>query len=343
MRAIRYLQPEKVRLDAVNKPEPSPEQVLLRVSHAGICGSDMTIYSGKHPRAKPPLILGHEFSGFILGHEFSGFIASHHPHYGEGTLVTVYPHRPCGCCAACLRGLRHTCSRLKIIGIDEDGGMADWAVVPQDAVYALPSGVSGALAAFAEPVSVGVHALRHGKFRLGDSAVIFGAGGIGLSIAITLRAFGAEKLLLCEPNEKRRKIAEELGFALSGKDAPVQSILDFTGGDGADFVLDCAGHQSVADILPDAVRIGGSIIMVAGYKTPPAFNFQKGMMREFDIRFVRNSGRDDFVIACGLIQRGLGYERLLNCVLSPEEARQGFDGPADALKVLFDFSKEADA
>ena len=331
MRAIRYLAPGKVRLEDVPKPEVHNGQVLLRISHAGICGSDMTIYSGKHPRAKAPL---------ILGHEFSGIISSPHPDYPEGTLVTIYPHQACGHCATCLRGLSHTCSHLRIIGIDQDGGMADWAVVPEEAIYPLPKTVSGALAAFVEPVSIGVHAVRHGKYQSGDNAVIFGAGGIGLSVAITLRRFGADNIMICEPNEARRKIAAELGFALGSVENPLESVLDFSKGEGADFVFDCAGHQSVADVLPDSVRIGGSIIMVAGYKIPPTFQFQKGMMREFDIRFVRNSERKDFSIACDLIQQKLGYEKLLNCVLRPEEVQKGFDVPADALKVLFDFSRE---
>jgi 2-desacetyl-2-hydroxyethyl bacteriochlorophyllide A dehydrogenase len=330
MRAIRYIGPGKVSLDEVQKPEPTPELVLLRVLSAGICGSDITIYGGKHPRAQAPL---------ILGHEFSGHIASAHPNYSEGTLVSVYPHRACGCCDTCFRGLHHTCSQLRIIGIDVDGGMADWAVVPQDAVYALPEGISDPLAAFVEPVSVGVHAVRHGGYIPGDSAIVFGAGGIGLPLAITLRRFGADKLLLCEPNATRRGIAADLGFTLADSTDPLGSILDFSNGKGADFVLDCAGHQSVADMLPDSVRIGGTVIMVAGYKTPPVFNFQKGMMRELDILFIRNSGREDFTIACDLVQQELGYERLLNCVLSPEDVQQGFDIPTGALKVLFDFSE----
>lgn len=332
MRAIQYIAPGQVGLKNVLNPEPAAGQVLLQISHAGICGSDMTIYSGKHPRAKEPL---------ILGHEFSGVIASPHLIYPQGTLVTVYPHQACGKCAACKRGLRHTCSRLRIIGIDLDGGMADLTVVPADAVVALPDTISGALAAFAEPVSVGVHAVRHGRYRPGDMAVIFGAGGIGLSLAITLRRFGADRLLICEPNEARRSIAAELGFMLGSVEDPLGSVFEFTDGAGSDFVFDCAGHQSVADILPDSVRIGGSVVMVAGYKTPPVFQFQKGMMREFDIRFVRNSTREDFEIACELIQQNLGYEKLLNCILSPEDVQKGFDVPPGALKVLFDFSKGA--
>ena len=328
MKAIEYLAPGKVGLVDVAQPTPAQGEVLLRISHAGICGSDMTIYNGKHPRAKAPL---------ILGHEFSGRIASPHPQYPEGTLVTVYPHRACGVCPTCARGLQHTCANLKIIGIDKDGGMAEWAVVPQDAVYALAPHVSGALAAFTEPVSIGVHAMRHAKYLPGSSVVIFGAGGIGLSTAITLRHFGADRLLLCEPNPARRKLAEELGFLLADASSPLDSVREFTRGEGADFVLDCAGHPAVAVTLPDAVRIGGTIIMIAGYKTPPAFNFQKGMMREFDIRFVRNSAQDDFEIACDLVGKNLGYEKLLGCVLPPEEVQKGFDGPAGALKVLFDF------
>jgi threonine dehydrogenase-like Zn-dependent dehydrogenase len=231
---------------------------------------------------------------------------------------------------------------LKLIGIDLDGGMAEYAAVPVDAVYAAPPGVSAKLAAFIEPIGISVHTMRHGGYKPGDRVVIFGAGGIGMAIALTLRQFGAKDLLIIEPNSVRREMAESFGFdALPFDDGTLSQIYAKTG-NGADCVFDCAGHQSVIDILPDAVRINGRIVIVAGYKNPPQMNFQKGMMREFVVQFVRNCTRRDFEIACSLTGRESAYERIVNCVMPIEDAQRGFEllsAPSDAVKVMFVFDQ----
>lgn len=327
MRAIVYEGIKRVAYKEVPVPELKEGWTLIRVSHAGICGSDMTIFSGKHPRAKVPL---------IMGHEFSGYIASEHPDIAQGTLVTVYPYLPCRACERCANGQFHVCKVLRLIGIDMDGGMAQYVQVPNDCIYTVPQGVPPMLAAFIEPVGISVHVARTGGYRSGDSAVVFGAGGIGLSTAITLRSFGAEHLMICEPNAARRELAQSLGFdVLDPEKDVVRQIYDRTDGDGAQFVFDCAGAQPVIDLLPDAVKINGKIVLVAGYKNPPQMDLQKGMFREFSIQFVRNCTRQDFGIACDLVGKGLGYDKILNCELPLSEAERGFAQPANAYKVIF--------
>ena len=139
MKAIVFEDKNKIAVEDVRIPELKDGWTLIRVSHAGICGSDMTIYFGKHPRAKAPL---------ILGHEFSGYIASHHSSLPANTLISVYPHMSCGTCDRCLNGQFHVCSKLKIIGIDLDGGMAEFALVKDEYIYPVAKGVSPKLAAF---------------------------------------------------------------------------------------------------------------------------------------------------------------------------------------------------
>ncbi len=300
---------------------------LIRVAYAGICGSDVTILKGKHPRAKAPL---------IMGHEFSGYVASENPKYPEGTLVTAFPYLPCGVCERCRNGQFHVCESLKLIGIDLDGGMAEYVQVPDEMICPVPEGTNPQAAAFIEPVGISVHAARKGGYHPGDSVLMFGAGGIGLSTAITLQSFGAEKLIICEPNPLRRAMAEELGFeTLDPNQDVIKQVYDRTDGMGADYVYDCAGVQPVADLLPDAVKINGRIVIVAGYKNPPVMNFQKGMFREFDIQFIRNCTRKDFEIATGLVGKGLGYEKLLNCTLPLSQGSEGFNPPSYACKVMF--------
>lgn len=330
MKAIRYQGPHHVSVEEVPIPHIPEGWVLIQVSHAGICGSDMTIYAGKHPRAKAPL---------TLGHEFSGYVRSPNSRFPEGTPVTVYPYLSCGTCRFCRQGDGHICENLRLIGIDLDGGMAEYAAVPESSLYPIPSGISRQLAAFIEPVGIAVHAVRKGGWKQGQNAVIFGAGAIGLLCAMTLRRFGAEQLLVVEPDPTRSRFAAELGFetAAPGEDG-LEAVLRWSGGKGADFVFDCAGHPSVAAVLPDAARINGQIVIVAGYKNPPTVDFQKGMFRELTIQFVRNCSRQDFETACELIDET--YERILNCILPLEDAQTGFDSPKGVYKVMFRISEE---
>ena len=167
MKAIVYTRPNTVELQERNIPETPEGWARIRVSHAGICGSDVTIFLGVHPRAKAPL---------IMGHEFSGYLEVDIPGIAKGTLVTVNPLLSCGKCTPCREGNSHVCQTLGLLGIDRNGGMAEYAVAPIDMIIPVPDGVSAKLGAFIEPIAVTVHAIRIAQFNPGDNAVVFGAG-----------------------------------------------------------------------------------------------------------------------------------------------------------------------
>jgi len=332
MKAIVFTGPNGVETRDVPIPQAKEGWALIKVICSGICGTDVTIYLGAHPRAKAPLVMGHEFSG-ILQQDIPGI--------KKGSLVTVNPLLSCGTCEPCKTGNSHVCKTLKLLGIDCDGGMSEYAIAPIDKIVPVPEAVSEKLGAFIEPIAVAVHALRMAQYQAGDSALVFGAGAIGLATAITLRRFGASDITICEPNPVRLEFARSLGFhcILSGPEL-LETLMQETNGDGYDFVFDCAGHQSVADILPDVVKIRGKIEIIAGYKKPPAMNYQKGMFKEFSIQFTRVYTHKDFQIAAKLSAMEPLFERLVNYELPPEEAQKGFDlltSPSDAIKVMFRF------
>lgn len=332
MQAIVFTGQNQVELWDKPVPQAPEGWALIKVSHAGICGSDLTIYLGAHPRAKAPL---------VMGHEFSGYLEQDIPGLPKGTLVTVDPLLSCGTCAPCREGNSHVCRTLGLLGIDCDGGMAEYAIAPIPMIVPVPQGVSPKLGAFIEPIAVTVHAVRMAAFLPGDHALAFGAGAIGLATAITLRRSGASSVTVCEPNPVRLKLAEELGFRCFQSDEHLlERLMEETGGNGYDHVFDCAGHQSVADILPDVVKIRGRITIVAGYKKPPAVNYQKGMFKEFSIQFTRVYRFKDFQIAAQLASQEPLYEKLINYELPAAEAKRGFDlltTPTDAVKVMYRF------
>lgn len=335
MKGIVFTGLKEVQLKEMPIPESSEGWARIKVAYAGICGSDYTIFLGAHPRATAPLVLGHEFSGY-LDEDIPGM--------AKGTLVTVNPLLYCGHCSSCISGNSHVCKYLELLGIDQDGGMAEYVVAPIDRIFQAPEGVSPKVAAFIEPIAVAVHAIRTTQYLPGDDALVFGAGAIGLATAITLRQFGASNVTICEPNPVRLRLAQELGFdCVLSSENTAEQLLDNTSGDGFDLVFDCAGHQSVADILPDVVKIRGEICIVAGYKYPPTMNFQKGMFKEFSIQFVRVYQQKDFQVACELVANQPQYGQLVNYEVSPEDCEYGFElysNPKDAVKILFRFAED---
>ncbi|WP_046176290.1 zinc-dependent alcohol dehydrogenase [Domibacillus indicus] len=325
MKAIVYQGAENVKAVEKESPIPKDGETLIQVAHAGICGTDLNIFAGTHPRAQAPL---------VMGHEFSGVIASKHPKLPEGTPVTVNPLLTCGTCRPCLNGESHVCEQLKLIGIDTDGGMAEYVSVPTESIIPLREGTSLAAGALVEPIAVAVHAVRQGKYKPGDQVVVFGAGTIGLCTAMVLRKFGADDVTVVETNGERIKKAEELGFQTVN---PMQDSMKYN----ADIVFDCAGHPAVIQQVTDVVKVRGHIVIVAAYKKPAEVNLLQGMFKELSFQFVRVYTAKDFELAVGIIHSDPDFEKIITHVLEPEEAQGGFQlltTPSDAVKVMFQFN-----
>jgi 2-desacetyl-2-hydroxyethyl bacteriochlorophyllide A dehydrogenase len=334
MKAIQFTGAEKLEVRDIEIPKVPDGWVLIKVSHAGICGTDLNIYAGTHPRAKAPLTIGHEFSGSIEV-PACGF--------QKGDRVTVYPLISCMKCPSCKDGNTHVCNSLGLYGIDMAGGMAEYVAVPSDTVFKLPDTVSDKCGAFVEPIAVAVHTLRETGFMSGDTALVFGCGAIGLCVALTLRKFGARQILLVETDEKRIKLAKELGFEVVNplEEDVLKVVADKTDKNGFDRVYDCAGAVAVAKILLDVVRVRGQIVIVASYKKPTEMPLFKGMAKEVSIHFVRVYRKKDYEIAIELIESEPLFEKIITHVLPAEKAQEAFNllltQGTGAVKVMFEF------
>ena len=330
MKSIIYSGAQDVRVEEKSLPEIAAGEVLIKVAYVGVCGSDMNIYQGVHPRAKAPLVMGHEFSGTIV---------AGHPTLAAGTPVTVYPLLSCGHCEPCLNGYAHVCNTLKLIGIDCDGAMAEYVKVPVDKVMELPKTLSLKLGAFLEPLAVGVHAVRRSGYRPGDRAVVFGAGPIGLCVASCLKYFGAQVIVI-EANPYRLGVAKKLGCTTI--DAANESITDkvreYTKGINADFAFDCAAHPSVQTHLMDVLKVQGTAVVVGSYKKPPEVDLLKVEFKELSMIGIRVYERRDFEIATEMLQSGAVDFDLMLSESSPDAAPEVFQGllkGGDTIKMLF--------
>ena len=313
-------------------PKVKEGWALIKVTNAGICGTDLNIYAGGHPRAKAPLIPGHEFSGVLM--QDAGSLK-------KGQRVTAYPLLSCGHCEPCQTGNAHVCDTLGLLGIDCDGGMAEYTAAPIDCIIPIGDDVTNAVGAFIEPIAVTVHALRENHFMPGDNVVLFGCGTIGMATALTLRHFGASSVVIFETDEARAAMAKKLGFAVynpMGMDM-AKEAKRLTGAGGFDWVFDCAGVQPVADMLFDAVKVRGHIVIIAAYKKPASLPLIMGMFKETSIGFTRVYRKKDFEIAAELAAKMPEYAQIITHQLPIQEAQKGFDllttKGTGAVKVMY--------
>jgi threonine dehydrogenase-like Zn-dependent dehydrogenase len=187
-------------------PEPRPGWARVRVRYAGICGSDLprfaTTGSYHHP--------------MILGHEFAGTVDAPAPgssRFRPGDPVAVLPLIPCGDCPGCRLGEPFHCARYQFLGSRNDGGFAEFCLVPEENLFALPPGLELRTGAFIEPIAVALHVLRRAGFQPEGTALVFGAGAIGLLVALWLRIFGAARVAVADVRNESLELARRLGFS----------------------------------------------------------------------------------------------------------------------------------
>lgn len=294
-RAAVLTGPGQFAIQPVSPPEPGPDEALIRITYTGICGSDFPIVDGAHPRAVLPLVMGHEMTGTIERPGRSGL--------PTGTMVAVNPLLPCGNCGACAMELPHVCRNLRLLGIDAPGSMTELMAVPISNITPFAGPVPAGEAALAEPLAVAVHAVHRARVATQDRVLIFGAGPIGILVALVARHAGAVVVGIVEPSERRRQVVESLGLtALTPDQAPVARLHH----DGsADVVFDCAGHHSVTPRLTEVAPVRGRIVIVAVHHGPTGVDLRELAFAEQEIIGVRVYEPDDFAGAVQLISRGV--------------------------------------
>ena len=241
-------------------PTCGPSDALIRVHHAGVCGTDLHIWewdSWASKRLKPPVIVGHEFAGEItqLGSEAgaTGLLA-------VGDLVTAEGHIVCGHCLQCRLGAAHLCRRTQIIGVDRDGAFADYIVMPASNVIEL-DGIPTEIGAIMDPMGNAVHTVLEAEVP-GSTVLVLGCGPIGCFAIGVARAAGASLVIASDLNPKRLELALAMGaqITLNPKhDNVVAGVRELTGGDGVDLVCEMSGHPSGHAQAFAAARMGGRV------------------------------------------------------------------------------------
>ncbi len=267
-------------------PVAGAGEVLIRVAACGICGSDVHGYDGTSGRRIPPVVMGHEAAGTVagLGPGVSGF--------APGDRVTFDSTVFCGRCEFCARGEVNLCEDRQVVGVScgeyrRPGAFAEFVAVPERIVYRLPEELSFTEAAMLEAVSVALHAVRVAELRGGETALVIGAGMIGLLTLQAARAAGCSRVLVADVDRTRLDLAAGMGAEatlLAGRAEMAGQVFELTGGRGVDVVFEAVGRQETVATAVDCVRKGGVVTLVGNIAREVSISLQKVVTRQIRLQ-----------------------------------------------------------
>ena len=268
MKALLLTAPSSLTLTDLETPEPDAGEVRVRIAACGICGSDVHGYTGSTGRRIPPLVMGHEAAGIIdaVGKNVSGELI--------GQRVALDSTVFCGECEFCCNGKENLCTHRQVLGVSCDtyrrqGCFAEYAIVPERCVYPLPEQMGFVAASLLEPLTIGLQAVRLGNASPATrSAVVIGAGTIGLAIIVALKSYGVQRIAAVDLDASRLNEAREFGAdAVFEADQITAKQLAEWGAssadtDGADLVLEAVGAAASVETAIHAVTRGGTVVLV---------------------------------------------------------------------------------
>lgn len=261
MMRVRLVEPGKLVTDRTDIPVPGKGEILIKVLRVGVCGSDWTIYNGKHPYVTFPVVMGHEFAGLVEmpGEGVEGMKA--------GTRVTVIPHLACGECEACKAGKYNFCEKLRCTGAEADGAHVQYIVMPAEMVIPIPGDMSLDDAAMVEPACVAYHGAKRGGIEPGDKVLVIGAGPIGIFCMQCCKVLGAGEVYIADMDETRLELALKLGAdgTINVLEEALEHGLARLAGSAKkiDVFYDCVGERGkVLDEILKMARRGTSVVVV---------------------------------------------------------------------------------
>jgi L-iditol 2-dehydrogenase len=326
MKALLLSKYRQLEIAEVPTPSAGAGEVLIRVGACGICGSDVHGYDGSSGRRIPPIVMGHEAAGRIatVGAGVTGL--------AQGDRVTFDSTIYCGACGYCKRGEVNLCDHRQVLGVScgdyrRAGAFAEFVTVPARVVYKLPESISFAEAAMLEAVAVAIHAVSLVEISAENTALVVGAGTIGVLILQALRAVGCKRVFVSDVDATRLKLAKELGAAdvLLADTEVVARILQRTGGVGVDVALEAVGRNETVSAAIASVRKGGTVVLVGNISPDVTLPLQKVVTRQIRLQGSCASA-GEYPQAIALMARGaIRVKPLITAVAPLAEGPQWFE------------------
>ncbi len=340
MKALVLTEYNKFEYLDVPDPTYGPNDVLLQVKACGICGSDIHGMDGSTGRRQPPIIMGHEASGVIaeVGKAVTG--------WEKGDRVTFDSTIYCGTCVYCRKGEINLCENRKVMGVScddyrQDGAFAEYVVVPQHILYALPDNLPFYKAAMVEALSVAVHAFGITPVDLNDTAVVFGTGMIGLLVIQVLRAGGCGRIIAVDIDNAKLETAGALGADISLNnnecDAAVE-IKNMTKGLGADIGFEVVGITPTVQGAVSSVRKGGSVTLVGNISPSVELPLQQVVTQQKTL-YGSCASSGEYPVCLDMIDSGkIDVDALISMRVPLSEGAEWFDKlskkDTDLMKVI---------
>jgi len=326
MKALLLSKNKHLEMTDLPVPRAEPGEVLVRVAACGICGSDVHGYDGSSGRRIPPIVMGHEAAGRIaaIGSGVTGFT--------EGDRVTFDSTVYCGTCGYCRRGEVNLCDNRQVLGVScadyrRAGAFAEFVAVPSRIVYRLPDNLSFEEAAMLEAVSVAIHAVSLAPLSAGSTALVVGAGMIGLLIVQVLRAAGCSRILVTDIDSSRLKLAQDVGAhtVLSATLDVARQVGELTREAGVDAAIEAVGQGDSVKASIESVRKGGTVVLVGNIAPEVMVPLQKIVTRQIRLQGSCASA-GEYSSAMELLESGaIQVKNLITAIAPLEEGPLWFE------------------
>ncbi len=337
MKSLKYVEPGKLEIWDVERPQPQPGEVLVQVKACGICGSDVHGFMGRTGRRIPPMTMGHEFSGKVVE------TSENCSRFQEGDDVIVQPINFCGECKNCRKGLTNMCLNKKFFGVlEENGAMQEYLAVPEKLLYRLPENCSYDVGALTEPYAVAYGSVKKAGNLSGKNVMVIGAGVIGLCILQLIKLQKPARLIVSDLSDNRLGTALRLGADAvinPAKEDYMEAVARFTDGEMIDISVEAVGVQATANQSIKVLTPGGTSVWVGMSQKEMEINMQDIVCSARSVLGSFNYTHEEFGEVVQLLGTGkMASDQLISRTVSLEEAPQAFsdlrDHPDDLLKII---------
>lgn len=324
----------------MEKPVVAPGEILVKIEYVGFCGSDLNTYLGRNPMVKLPVVPGHEVGAVVeeIGEGVPEGL------FAKGMSVTLNPYTNCGKCASCRNGRVNACEHNETLGVQRNGVMCEYAVMPWQKVIPAPS-MSSRDCALIEPMSVGFHAVSRGQVVDNERVMVIGCGMIGMGAIVRASLRGAT-VIAVDLDDEKLELARKVGatYVINSKTENVhERMLQLTDGLGADVVIEAVGSPATYVMAVDEVGFTGRVVCIGYAKSPVEFQTKLFVQKELDIRGSRNALPADFRAVINYLQTGVcPIDKLISRIAEPEEAAAAMAdwaaAPGKVFRILVKFN-----
>lgn len=298
MKALVFEKPGRASIQVIHEPRVVDGDILLKVRMVGLCGTDLNSFRGTNPLVSFPRIPGHEVCATVVQGDGLDTVLA------VGADVALCPYKSCGRCAPCLRGRQNACQSNETLGVQRDGALTEFIVMPREKLY--PARLIAKELCLVEPLAVAFHAIARGRVNANDTVAIFGCGGVGLGIVAAGSFRGARTICIDVTDEKLElaRLAGGTHTINSGREPLHDRLLQITEGRGPDVVIEAVGSAATFRAAVEEVSFGGRVVYLGYAKEPVSYESRLFVQKELDVMGSRNAQPEDFRDAISLLEAG---------------------------------------